>query len=192
MQDLHHESPETAAKNEVLVLEAIAKLGPSNATQIATESGLSIIATRMALRRQHGYGLDRQGQTWLLLAEPGDGLPFPPPSIESRVRKLTLWLECQGVFYTHIWKSKDRFFWAMEKPARHLQIGDRFTLRHNGQRRTNRIVLSLKKNGPLMIVFYQQGKSQNACREYPLSELVEVHHAILGVEIDQLVIEVTA
>jgi hypothetical protein len=186
--ELHHE-----AKNEVLVLEAIAKLGPSNAQQIATEAGLSTIATRMALRRQHGYWLERRGQTWLLLDEPGDGpgdgLPFTSPSIESRVKKLTLWLECQGIAYKHIWKSKGRFFWVVEKPARHLQIGDRFTLRHNGQRRTNRVVLSLQKNGPWMVVFYQQGKTQNACREYALNELVEVHHAIWGTEIDQLVIE---
>jgi len=182
--EFHHESPETAARNEVLVMEALAQLGTANATQIAKATGLSIIATRMALRRQNEICLYRQGQKWSLLDQPNDGVPSSHRITGIRIEKLSMWLESRNINYSEIWKTKGKFYWIVKTPAKDLSEGDTITIRRRIRRTIRRVVKTEIRDGNVL-VYFRQGVSY-ATKSFPPDSLIERHHAIKTTEIDRI------
>lgn len=143
MQELRHESPETEARNECLVLEALAELKHASAKAIAHHSGLTYNAAILALRRQRGFCVEKVAGGWGLLEEPAnsDREVFPHKRTqknqagrEAIEQQLKFYLSEQGLDFSEAIFCRDKIICLYPVSASELQIGDYLVvLRKNGK-----------------------------------------------------------
>lgn len=115
------------AKNEIAVLEAIARLGCGNAKEIARAAGLSYNATCLALHRQKNFCVAQETGGWRILEEPGDGKPAPIPGVRDlRLMVFEVYLKANQIPAKTYFldKAKKNYFYVLEKKAVDLAIGD--------------------------------------------------------------------
>ena len=103
------EAEETAAKNEVTLLETLAELRVANAKQLSKLTGISYVSVNMALRRQQGIGARKITGGWQYLDEPGDGNQSTHTITNSRKIAIENYLQKNGIKYTEIRKEKSTF-----------------------------------------------------------------------------------
>ena len=88
----------TQARQEITVLEAIAKLNQASISTLKDATGLESNAIRWTLERQKGISVEKvRHGLWAYLPEPGDQ---PLPELTPRQQKDVLfedWLEAQGI-----------------------------------------------------------------------------------------------
>lgn len=133
-----HENEETQARNEVAVLDAIARLGCGTAKEIARAAGLTYNATCLALHRQKNFCVAQETGGWRMLEEPGDGNPAPIPGVHDlRLMAFEIYLKANKIPAKNYFldKAKKNYFYVLEKKAVDLAIGDLVNLStsHSGQ-----------------------------------------------------------
>lgn len=131
MQQTRHETPETQARNECLVLEALAELKHTSAKAIARHAGLTYLAALLALRRQDGFCVERVTGGWRLLEEPGDrNVTFDSrteASIERQQQiesKIALYLSDQNLDIFELIFCHQKVICLVNKPASDVAVGD--------------------------------------------------------------------
>lgn len=92
-------SPETQAKHELAVIDALAVLGQAKIKQIVKTTGLDENGVRWALQRQKGISVEKiRHGTWKLLPEPGDAdvsVKITRPELSDMA--FEAWIFSQGI-----------------------------------------------------------------------------------------------
>lgn len=130
-QEFRHESSETQARNECLVLEALAELKHASAKAIAKHAGLTYLSTLLAIRRQDGFCVERVTGGWRLLEEPGDrNVSFDSridASVERREqieRQIEFYLSDQNLEVFEFIFCHQKVICLVNKPASDVAVGD--------------------------------------------------------------------
>jgi Fe2+ transport system protein FeoA len=186
---IRHEAEETAAKNEIKLLEVLAELRVANAKQLSQLTGISYLSTNMALRRQQGIGARKITGGWQYMDEPGDGNESTHAITNRRKVAIETYLQKQGIKYTEIRKEKHTFVYTVETPVKDIQIGDLISIgkTHKGTL-INRLVVSKNIKSRFTDLGYKQGAAIKLLT-IKNGGTITTHHKILKTQIDQWRIE---
>lgn len=176
------EDPLTEARNEVKVLEALTELGTATAKAIAAKSGLTYLATRMALQRQLGLGCQRIGHKWQLSNGDADieiGLNA------TRVAVLEQYLLMSNVDFIRVVQyptsNPQRVYYSEPRPVKSLEIGDEINVA-TGKPLFRPVLAKTQQIGGT----YYLELTNNTTRTYNPCDLVEIRRFVEFSEIDSM------
>lgn len=149
----------TEARNEIAVLEALTQLGQATAKEIADHAGINYLAARSALRRQLGFSLECDGQTWWVLDEPTEPDTSRTVTIwERRTEELERYLMKNRIQWCRTKVSTTGAWYSEMVPATDIKPGDRLAVYYANLDRFQPVYRVYKsKNG---ITFFM-GKHRN-------------------------------